>query len=137
MNTILSILAPGSDAFFAALGCLGPAVAGATAIVGFIALRTQRVVGARKHSELLSMLDGQRKESAQQIAEIARGVEDLERSQRSIEEAGGSGIPRSRRSQALQLLRSGMSPESAASSLGLGTREMRLIANVSRVLTLQ
>lgn len=121
----------------AAFVWLAPAIAAAAAIVCFVALRGQRIAMARRHAELLATLDGRREECAEQIARLTRGVEDLERSRRSVEEAGWSGLPRSRRSQAVQLLRSGMSPESAASSLGLGLRETRLIAKVSRVLTLQ
>lgn len=99
-------------------------------------LRRRRIADSRRHAELLSMIEWQRAESAQQVAQLTRSVEILERTQRSVEEAAG-GLTRSHRSQAMQLLRSGMSPETVASSVGLATREMRLMARVSRVLTLQ
>ncbi len=99
-------------------------------------LRRRRMADDRRHSELLSLIEWQRAENAQQIAQLTRSVEVLERTQRSAEEAAG-GLTRSCRSQAMQLLRSGMSPETAASSVGLATREMRLMAKVSRMLTLQ
>lgn len=99
-------------------------------------VRRRRIASDKRHAELLSMIEWQRAETAQQIAQLTRSVEILERTQRSAEEASGE-LTRSRRSQAMQLLRSGMSPETAASSVGLATREMRLMAKVSRILTLQ
>jgi hypothetical protein len=86
-------------------------------------------------TELQSQLRQQREEFSDQVARLGRSVEVLELSAKSVEEAG-RGLSRSRRSQAMQLLRSGMSPESAAASLGMGRREMHLIAKVSRILTL-
>jgi hypothetical protein len=86
---------------------------------------------AELHSELLR----QREEFSERVAQIGHSVEVLELSAKSVEEAG-RGLSRSRRSQAMQLLRSGMSPASAATSMGMGRREMHLIARVSRMLTL-
>lgn len=86
-------------------------------------------------AELESQLRQQGQEFSEQVARLGRSVEILELSAKSVEEAG-RGLTRSRRSQAMQMLRSGMSPESAAASLGMGRREMRLIARVSRILTL-
>src|SRR4051794_14130524 len=40
-------------------------------------------------------------------------------------------LSRSSRARALQLLRSGVSPETAAESMGMATREMQLLARVS------
>jgi len=114
----------------------GPALAISGVIACLLMSRRQRLALEKKHSELLAMLRWQREESSQQIAQLTRDIEDLEQSRRNVEEAR-EGFPRSRRAQAIQLLRSGMSPESAATSLGLGTQETRLIAKVSRLLTLQ
>ncbi len=86
-------------------------------------------------ADLQSRLRQQREEFSEQVARIGRSVEVLELGAKSVEEAG-RGLSRSRRSQAMQLLRSGMSPESAATSLGMARREMHLIAKVSRILTL-
>jgi hypothetical protein len=90
---------------------------------------------AELQAELQSQLWQQREEFSEQMAQLGRSVEVLELSAKSVDEAG-RGLSRSRRSQAMQLLRSGMSPESAATSLGMGRREMHLIARVSRILTL-
>ncbi len=86
-------------------------------------------------AELKSQLLQQRDDFSEQVACLGRSVEVLELSAKSVEEAS-RGLSRSRRSQAMQLLRSGMSPESAATSLGMARREMHLIAKVSRILTL-
>lgn len=99
----------------------------------FLLLRRRRIADDKRHSELLSMIEWQRAENTQQIAQLTRSVEILERTQHSVEEAAG-GLTRSHRSQAMQLLRSGMSPETVASSVGLAAREMRLMAKVSRIL---
>jgi len=112
-----------------------PAAAVILAVVFFLAaLRKQRADTTRKYSELLSILRSQREESAIEIGRLARDVQVLEQSRLGTEEACTSGLPRSRRAQAIQLLRAGMSPESAASSLGMATAEMRLISRVSRLL---
>jgi hypothetical protein len=79
----------------------------------------------------------QHDECARQIAQLTRQVADLQLSHQNIEDVSKGGLPRSRRSQAMQLLRSGMPAESVASSLGIATREMHLIAEVSRMLSPQ
>jgi hypothetical protein len=111
-------------------------VAGAACL---LMLRRQRVrAGWQREelqAELKSQLLQQREEFSVQVARLGRSVEGLELSAKSVEEAG-RGLSRSRRSQAMQLLRSGISPESAATSLGMARREMHLIARVSRILTL-
>jgi hypothetical protein len=114
-----------------------PAVTGTLAgVASLLMLRKERVSAARKQGELQSMLEQQRDEFSQQIAQLNHSIGILELSARSVEEAG-RGLTRSRRSQAIQLIRAGMAPESAASSLGIARREMRLIATVSRMLSLQ
>ncbi len=107
-----------------------------TGIVCLLRLRSYSLSGDRKRDELVSMLRQHRDECSEQFAQLGRSIGVMELSARSMEEAG-RGLTRSRRSQALQLLRSGMSPESAASSLGIAKREMRLIARVSRILPIQ
>lgn len=111
-------------------------VAGAACL---LMLRRQRARAEWQREELQadlqSRLRQQREEFSEQVARIGRSVEVLELGAKSVEEAR-RGLSRSRRSQAMQLLRSGMSPESAATSLGMARREMHLIAKVSRILTL-
>jgi hypothetical protein len=115
-----------------------------TGVIWLVALRRQRLAVDLKLCELESIIRQQHDESArgtgqieQSVAQLSRSVADLELNARNIGEAGWGGLTRTRRSQAMQLLRSGMSPESAASNLGIATREMRLISRVSRVLSLQ
>ena len=115
-----------------------------TGIICLVVLRRQRLAIDQKHCQLESIIRQQHDERArgtglieQSVAQLSRNVADLELNARNVGEAGWGGLTRTRRSQAMQLLRSGMSPESAASSLGMATREMRLISWVSRILSLQ
>lgn len=120
------------------LGCLGGAIC-------LIALRRHRMAIESARSELRSelntmvhsALDEYKVECAEQIAQLGRNVATLERAAQNIDEAGKGGLTRSVRSQAMHLLRSGMQPESAASVLGVGKREMRLIASVAGILSLK
>jgi len=70
------------------------------------------------------------------IAQLQENVSVLEKSAQQVAEAKG-GLTRSMRAQAMQLLRSGMSPDSAAASLGIGRREVRLLSSVSHALLLK
>jgi hypothetical protein len=119
-------------------------LASVAGVICLVVLRRRRVEVEWKHCQLESIIRQQHDESArgtgqieQSIAQLSRSVADLELNARNIGEAGWGGLTRTRRSQAMQLLRSGMSPESAASSLGIAMREMRLISKVSRILSLQ
>lgn len=120
-------------------------IAGVFGILGglicLLALRNHRVAVEKTQAELRlelqSMLREQQVACSGQIAQLGRNVAVLELSAQNIDEAAKGGLTRSVRSQAMQLLRSGMSPESAASTLGIGRREMRLIARVSRTLSLR
>jgi hypothetical protein len=116
-------------------GTILGAAATLIAILCLASLRQQRATARRQRAEVLSMINRQREETAQQISEVSRAVEALNESRQSIEAACGDGFPLSRRRDAIRLLRSGVSPETAASSLGIATREMLLIAKVSRILT--
>jgi hypothetical protein len=62
------------------------------------------------------------------IATLEEGVVSLRQAPRA------GGLNRSTRAQAMQMLRSGHSAEAAASSLGIGKREMRLLERVSQTL---
>jgi hypothetical protein len=88
-------------------------------------------------SEVEAMLNARQAESSVQIARLTESVTELESSARSVDVATKGGMTRSARSQAMQLLRSGMSPDNAASALGIGKREMHLLADVSRILLLK
>jgi hypothetical protein len=117
-------------------------IAGACGILAALtcrlALRRQSIrnqaEAAALRSELESMVRAQHTECADQIARLGESLSVLERSAQSMDAAAKGGITRSTRSQAMQLLRSGMSPENAASAVGMGRREMHLLAGVSRIL---
>jgi hypothetical protein len=83
-------------------------------------------------TELQAELSEQKAECSEQIALLRSSISVLELSAQSAEGAARGGLTRSLRSQAVQLVRSGMRPEGAASTLGIGRREMRLIACVSQ-----
>jgi len=114
---------------------------GASGILGsvicWLALRQRRIAVERTHAELWAMLGAHKAECSEKIEQLGRGIAVLELSAQNRDEAGNAGLTRSVRSQAMQLLRSGMPPDSAASTLGIGRREMRLIAGVSRALSLR
>jgi hypothetical protein len=111
------------------------------ALICGLALRRQRIrnhaEAAALRSELESMVRAQHTECADQLARLGESVSALENSAQSMDAAAKGGITRSARSQAMQLLRSGMSPENAASTVGMGRREMQLLAGVSRILLMK
>jgi hypothetical protein len=120
-----------------AAGCAGAAILISFA-VGLFSLK-QRAVAIRGQAELRSEFEnriaGQHTECSVQIAQLAENVAVLEMSAQQIADAQG-GLTRSIRSQAMQLLRTGMSPENAASALGMSRNEVRLLACVSKTLRL-
>jgi hypothetical protein len=94
----------------------------------------QRTTESR-HQELAASLEQHRAECVEKMDQLGRNLAVLETSAQNIENLGEAALTRSRRSHAMQLLRSGMSPETAAASLGIARREMRLIARVSSILS--
>jgi hypothetical protein len=77
---------------------------------------------------------------AEQLASLTRKIESLEAGSpgeggRRAEGALHDGrLNQSARAQALQMLRAGISPDTAANTLGTATRDIRLLAKVSRLL---
>jgi hypothetical protein len=116
-------------------------IAGASGILGsvicWLALRQRRIAVERTHAELGAMLGSHKADCAEKIEHLGRSIVVLELTVQNRDEAGKAGLTRSVRSQAMQLLRSGMPQDIAASTLGIGRREMRLIAGVSRALSLR
>ena len=106
------------------------------AIVCLEGLHRQTMIARRQRAEVLAILKEQREETAQQIAQMSRAIGSMNESRHRIEAASGEVFPLSRRRDAIRLLRSGVSPETAASALGIAAREMRLISKVSRILVL-
>ena len=87
------------------------------------------------HMELAEIIDQRCKEFSAQQVEMARRVESLETRMQDPIPALRGPIGRTDRSRAIQLLRSGLTPATVAVNLGLGAREIHLIAAVSRALS--
>lgn len=94
--------------------------------------RTEKDLAAK----LQTQFEMQEERWAGELAALRTSLTFLESSAIDADKAC-RGLRRSERTQAMQLLRSGVSTESAASTLGIARSEMRLIARVSRVLTFQ
>jgi hypothetical protein len=130
-------------------GLMAGAVVVSGSLFGLVEWRKHRVRAAGNHARLLSelrselqsrmqaMLLEQQVEYSRRIAELGSNVAALEQSAQNVDEVRTGELSRSVRSQAMQLLRSGMSPASAASALRIGKREMRLIATVSSTLSIK
>ncbi|HEX4278599.1 MAG TPA: hypothetical protein VHZ74_24755 [Bryobacteraceae bacterium] len=107
-------------------------------IVCLVLLRRRRLAAEKSRAELRGelqeMLRAQQAECSEQIAQIGRSVALLESSSQTID-ASRAGFTRAVRAQAMQMLRSGMAPASISAALGIGKREIRLIAEVARTLT--
>lgn len=89
----------------------------------------------REFSRLQQMIDGYRTTCARDVAGIARNLEALEASMQTSDELLRAGrLSHSCRVQALQLLRAGIAPDTAAVTLGIPNRDVRLLAKVSRLL---
>ena len=102
-----------------------------------LALRKCRVRLDQVREEFLIMMHQQQTEYRNGLGEVSRALIFLEQSAQTIEDATQGRLTNSVRSQAIQLLRTGMPPEKAASTLGVGKCEMRLIARVSGILSAQ
>jgi hypothetical protein len=73
---------------------------------------------------------------AEQLSGLKRDFEALELSFQSTREVlNPRRLNRSSRAQALQLLRTGVAADTAASTLGIAKREIRLLARVARILS--
>lgn len=68
--------------------------------------------------------------------ELPTALDALERNRQSSEEMLRDGrLNRSTRSEALRLLRSGVTPEKVSAAVGMAKREVRLLARVSEMLS--
>ena len=105
------------------------------AIVCLILFRRHRASAERQNREMTSLLRQHETECAGKIDQLGRSVAVLESSAWNIEHLGQAALTRSRRSEAMQLLRSGISPDTAASKLGIARREMHLIARIADILS--
>jgi transposase-like protein len=113
-------------------------IAGATAAAGVaISMLTQwRRNVRREAASARETLELWRKECSERFEELRKADETLEASFRSTRDVLRNGrLNGSTRTTALQLLRTGMSPDAAASSLGVAKREMQMIARVFELLS--
>jgi hypothetical protein len=114
-------------------------VAGSLGILGgllcLLRLRKQGAALGRAQAELRTLLGAHEIECSEKIEQLVHAMAVLEMSAQNIDEAGKAGLTRSVRSQAMQMVRRGISPDSAASTLGIGKHEMHLIARVSDALS--
>lgn len=97
------------------------------------ASRRQRTALEHLREELLVMMSQHRTEYRDSLDEMGRAIAFQEESARQTEEALRERLTPSLRSRAIQLLRSGLSADSAASTLGMPRSDLRLIAAVFRI----
>jgi len=103
------------------------------AVLSFVAQWRGQVRYRRELEEIRKTFERQQAESAEAASELRREFAALERSALAPPEPPGAGsLNRSTRARALQMLRTGISPETAAASLGLAKREMRLLERVAQ-----
>ncbi len=119
----------------AALALAGIGAAGVAICLRALGRQGMRLRQAREETEIL--LRQCQTEYRDGLNEVRRSIGFLERSGTQIEDALRGGLTRSLRARAMQLLRSGNTPDRAATELGLGRSEMRLLAHVSRILQSQ
>jgi hypothetical protein len=116
-------------------GVFGALIGAIAGVVCLLCLRRHRMELEQAREEFQIMLRQQQTEYLDGIAQVGKAVGFLEESAQNTEEAVKGRLTGSVRSQAMQLLRSGMKPETAAAKLGIGRREMSLISTVSRILS--
>lgn len=103
--------------------------------LGFWAAGCHRRRTALEITALRQEIETSAMDCRRDVERISHGFEQLESGMCSSEELLSSGrLNRSARARALQLLRAGISPDNAASTVGLAKSEMRLLAHVSRIL---
>jgi hypothetical protein len=110
---------------------------GITAIVRILTVtRADRERRARESIELRAAMETHKADHAAQLAELYRNIEILSAGMPQTDELLREGrLNLSARAQALQMLRAGISPDTAAQNLGIASRDVRLLARVSTVLS--
>jgi len=115
------------------------AVAGAAGLVPVLLVlwlhRRHRNRLRRDLEALRGSMERQQMVCLEMFSEVNRTLTTLEEGMNGLRQNPKSGtLNRSTRAQAMKLLRSGVSADAAASSLGVGRREIRLLENVSQIL---
>jgi hypothetical protein len=122
-----------SDLTGIAAGLLSLTAAGAAGVC-LMWLRRYRVVLDQAREELHILLRQHQTEYQDGFAQVNQAFSSLEESALNTEAALRGRFTAAQRSQAMQLLRSGIAPETAAATLSLPKRDVQLISRVSRVL---
>jgi hypothetical protein len=102
---------------------------------GSLVVRSGRVVPDPELQKIKEALEAHEARYASEMASLSRQLDLLESAMKYPEQIlrdGRLNVPA--RTQASQLLRAGLSPETAALNLGMATRDLRLLAKVSRLL---
>jgi hypothetical protein len=108
----------------------GTSACGGVAISMITQWRQRRKFG-REATSAREALERHRSECSEQFEELRKARQTVEGSLQSTCDVLRNGrFNRSTRAAALQLLRTGMSPGTAASSLGIAKREMQMVARV-------
>jgi hypothetical protein len=82
-----------------------------------------------------AFLAGQQALFSEELAGLRHALSTLELSMQNTDEILRDGrMNRTSRAQAMRLLRSGVSPDTAAATLGVARREIKLLATVSQLL---
>jgi hypothetical protein len=106
------------------------------ALFSLLALRRYHLIAAREAARLSDEFGRRQAFCSEQIAGLRNDFAALELNMQNTDELLREGrLNRTSRAHAMQLLRSGISPDTAASTLGMARREMKLMATVSRLLS--
>jgi hypothetical protein len=106
------------------------------AVFALRALRKYHLLAASGSTRMSNELERQQAFHSDQIGALRNHLVSLELSLQNTDEILRDGrLSRTTRAQAMKLLRSGISPEMTASTVGMATREMKLMATVSRLLS--
>jgi hypothetical protein len=109
-------------------GCLA-------ALSALLAARRYHLIATREAARLSNEFERRQALCSEQITGLRKDLSALELSLRNTDELLREGrLNRTSRAQAMRLLRSGVSPDTAAATLGLAKREIRLLATVSQLL---
>jgi hypothetical protein len=116
-------------------GCLA-------ALFSLLAVRRCHLRASRDSSRLShefesaqALLAGRQALFSEEIAELRHALSTLEIGMQNTDEILRDGrMNRTSRAQAMRLLRSGVSPDTAAATLGVARREIKLLATVSQLL---
>lgn len=110
----------------------------AIAMTSLWMLSRARAMWQRDNTELRTQVELVQTSCGQEVSQLREALIALETGMVSAQESLRAGrLNLSVRSQALQMLRSGSTPETVATSLGIATSEARLLTRMGQVLALR